>query len=320
MSSDRNYVKFDFNNIKLAHTWKQEIRDVKDILVEYISKNSYNIFKNEEKKDTLNFYAVTSKLTSLNQIYILIIFVSNESEFHSKYIGVLKDIYNVIKEKSNTKFDSISMWYQLTTSKKKPDENTEIVFIDGSTDICESIGDFKVYISPNSFTQSNYNAMIQLYDLIKNITSGKDGLSSDTIHYYGRGMTPMLLYIRNNFKKMYGYSSCEIAYNDGLKSLKENNVDNIDNIELICDREKEIFFENINKNGLESTIMISASRNGFRKIDKIPRVKRFIYIACNMESFLDEIKGIPITYEVLGEIDMFPGTAYKEIIFDIKRI
>ena len=162
--------------------------------------------------------------------------------------------------------------------------------------------------------------MIQLYDLIKNITSGKDGLLCDTIHYYGRGMTPMLLYIRNNFKKMYGYSSCEIAYNDGLKSLKENNVDNIDNIELICDREKEIFFENINKNGLESTIMISASRNGFRKIDKIPRVKRFIYIACNMESFLDEIKGIPITYDVLGEIDMFPGTAYKEIILDIKRV
>jgi hypothetical protein len=34
-------------------------------------------------------------------------------------------------------------------------------------------------------------------------------------------MTPMLLYIRNNFKKMYGYSSCEIAYNDGLKSFRQ---------------------------------------------------------------------------------------------------
>jgi hypothetical protein len=39
-----------------------------------------------------------------------------------------------------------------------------------------------------------------------------------------------------------------------------------------------------------------------------------------MESFLDEIKGIPITYEILAEIDMFPGTIYKEIIFEIKRI
>ena len=90
MSSDRNYVKFDFNNIKLANTWKKEISDVKDILIEYINKNSYNIFKDEIVNNTLNFYAVTSKLTSLNQIYILIIFVSNENNFHLKYINVLK--------------------------------------------------------------------------------------------------------------------------------------------------------------------------------------------------------------------------------------
>jgi 23S rRNA (uracil1939-C5)-methyltransferase len=313
MSSDRNYVKFDFNNIKLAYTWKPEICNVKDILLKYIEKNSYTIFKNEEKKDTLNFYAVTSKLTSLNQIYILIIFVSKDVDFHSKYIRVLKDLYNVLKD--NTKFDSISMWYQLTESKMKPNESVPIQYIDGSNDICESIGDFKVYISPNSFTQSNYNGMIQLYELIKNITLTNKG---DTIHYYGRGMTPMLLYIRNNFKKMYGYSSCEIAFNDGLKSLKENAIDNI---ELIYDKEKEKFFENIDTclGGENNLIMISASRNGFRKIHKINKFKRFIYIACNMESFLDEIKGIPITYEILGEVDMFPGTIYKEIIFDIKK-
>jgi len=315
MSTDRNYVKFDFNNIKLEHTWKQEIIDVKNILIEFIHKNSFNIFKNEEKKDTLNFYSVTTKLTSLNQIYILIIFVSNDINFHSNYIQVLKNLYNELLE--NTKFNSISFWYQLTTSKMKPNESVPIIHIDGFKDICESIGDFKVYISPNSFTQSNYNGMIQLYELIKKITSSCE--SNDTLHYYGRGMTPMLLYIRNNFKMMYGYSSCEIAYNDGLKSLKENKVENI---ELIYDKDKENFFKNIDTNvgGDDTTIMISASRNGFRKIDKINKFKRFIYIACNMESFLDEIKGMTITYEVLGEIDMFPGTIYKEIIFDIKKV
>jgi tRNA/tmRNA/rRNA uracil-C5-methylase (TrmA/RlmC/RlmD family) len=315
MSSDRNYVKFDFNNIKLAHTWKKEICIVKDILIEYINKNSYNIFKNEIVNDTLNFYAVTSKLTSLNQIYILIIFVSNENNFHLKYINVLKNLYTVLVEK--TKFDSISFWYQLTESKMKPNESVPIIHIDGFKDICESIGDFKVYISPNSFTQSNYNGMIELYELIKGITSNCG--SRDTVHYYGRGMTPMLLYIRNNFKKMYGYSSCEIAYNDGLKSLKMNSVDNI---ELIYDKEKEKFFQNINtsEGGENNIIMISASRNGFRKINKINKFKRFIYIACNIESFLDEIQGLSISYKVLGEIDMFPGTTFKEIIFDIKRI
>jgi hypothetical protein len=36
-----------------------------------------------------------------------------------------------------------------------------------------------------------------------------------------------------------------------------------------------------------------------------------------MKSFLKEIKDLPITFEILGEIDMFPGTEYKEIILDI---
>jgi hypothetical protein len=37
-----------------------------------------------------------------------------------------------------------------------------------------------------------------------------------------------------------------------------------------------------------------------------------------MKSFLDEIEGLPFTYKILGEIDMFPGTEHKEIIIEIK--
>ena len=227
------------------------------------------------------------------------------------YNDKLQNLYNYIK--NNTKFNSISFWYQNTNSKAKPRDNENILYINGPKDICENVMGYKIYISPNSFTQSNYNAMIKLYNIINNLTYIN---KTSILHYYGRGMTPISHVLHKNFDKIYGYSSCKISYDDGIKTINENNVNNI---ELILDKTKEIFFKNIEKDD-NSTIIISASRNGFKKLDKINKFKKFIYIACNMESFLEEIKGLPIKYDVIDEIDMFPGTKYKEIILNITLI
>ena len=316
MSVGRNYVKFDFNNIKLAHTWLPSIQNVKDILVEYIQENDFHIFNKICKPNTLNFYSVTSKLTSLNEIYILLIFVSSSQRigeekdtFHETYINTLNDLYKILK--IHTNFDNISLYYQLTSSKMKPNDSIPVNHINGPLDICENIMGYRIYISPNSFTQSNYDAMIQLYNMIDSIAKES---KIDILHYYGRGMTPISHVLRNNFKKIYGYSSCKISYDDGLKSIATNNVDNI---ELIYDKNKEKFFENINNDKNTTMIIISASRNGFRKLDYVKKFTRFIYIACNMKSFLEEIKDLSISYKILGEVDMFPGTEYKELVIDI---
>lgn len=307
---ERNYIKFDFDNIQLSETWDPKINDLKNLLVSYIHDNNYHIYNKKYNETTMNFYSMTAKLTSLNEIYILILFI-NDTNDYSKYDNNLQNLYNYIKE--NTKFNNISFWYQITDSKAKPRENENIFHINGPTDICENVMGYKIYISPNSFTQSNYNAMIKLYNIINNLTSIN---KTNILHYYGRGMTPISHVLHNNFDKIYGYSSCKISYDDGIKTINENKVDNI---ELIYDKTKEIFFKNVERDE-DSTIIISASRNGFKKLDKIKKFKKFIYIACNMESFLEEIKGLPIKYDVINEIDMFPGTKYKEIILNITLI
>ena len=309
-STGRNYVKFDFNNIKLADTWDLRIQHLKDLLVEYIQKNNHSIYSKQYHESILNFYAVTSKLTTLNEIYILLIFVYPYDDFE-KYNDILSDISKYLN--ANTKFSKISLWYQLTKSKMKPSENEKISYISGPIDICESIMDYRIYISPNSFTQSNYDAMIQLYQIIHKITNEN---KTDVLHYYGRGMTPISHVLKDNFKHIYGYSSCPISYNDGLKSVKDNGVTNI---ELIYDKNKEIFFDNLEKDD-NRTIIISASRNGFKKLDKIKNFTKLIYISCNMNSFLVEIEGLNIKYEILGEIDMFPGTEHKETILNLINI
>jgi hypothetical protein len=311
----RNYIKFDFDNIKLSHTWLPCIQDLKDILIEYIQTNDFHIYNKIYKPDTLNFYSVTSKLTSLNEIYILIIFVSQTIDtFHETNIQILKDLYNFIK--TRTKFDTISLYYQLTDSKMKPGDSVPIYHIDGPLDIAENIMDYRIFISPNSFTQSNYDSMIKLYTTLSDITSTSQ---TSVLHYYGRGMTPVCHILHSNFKTLYGYSSCKISYNDGIKSLDTNKLKNqkLSNIELLYDKSRQLFFENINKDE-EKTIIISASRNGFRQLDLVNKFNRLIYIACNMKSFLQEIKDLPLSYTVLGEIDMFPGTDYKEIIMDLR--
>ena len=151
------------------------------------------------------------------------------------YNDKLQNLYNYIK--NNTKFNSISFWYQNTNSKAKPRDNENILYINGPKDICENVMGYKIYISPNSFTQSNYNAMIKLYNIINNLTYIN---KTSILHYYGRGMTPISHVLHKNFDKIYGYSSCKISYDDGIKTINENNVNNI---ELILDKTKEIFFK-----------------------------------------------------------------------------
>ena len=126
----RNYVKFDFNNIKLADTWDLRIQHLKNLLVEYIKKNKHSIYSKQYLENVLNFYAVTSKLTVLNEIYILLIFVYPHDDFE-KYNDILLDISKYINE--NTKFSKISLWYQLTKSKMKPSENEKISYISGKS-------------------------------------------------------------------------------------------------------------------------------------------------------------------------------------------
>lgn len=311
LQTGRNYVKFDFNNIKLAHTWDNSIQSLKDILLDFIQSNNHHIYNKDFKESSLNFYSLTCKLTTINEIYILLILVEPSLTITNEQKINLEQLYNILKAK--TYFQNISFYYQLTPSSKKPLDEEPVNHVAGPIDVCENVFDYKIYISPNSFTQSNYSKMIELYTLINAQTQNSNN-KSDTLHYYGRGMSPICHVLHSNFKKLYGYSSCPISYADGLKSLKTNNLTNI---EFVYDSQRNHFFHNIDQDHENSVIIISASRNGFRQLDKITKFKRFIYIACNMESFHSEIKDLPIRYKIIGEIDMFPGTKYKEVIMDI---
>ena len=318
--SGRNYVKFDFNNIVLTDMWDKKIVKVKDLLSDFISTSDSAIFDKIYMPDKLNFYQATCKLTSLDEIYILLLFVNSENLVDESLVN---NLYNHLI--TNTTFCNLVLCYQITTSSTKP-KATDLIYFPSnnrSFQICESIEDsnekkYKIYISPNSFTQSNYSAMIQVYCLLNTLPK------TDSLHYYGRGMTPVLIYLNNNYKSLFGYCGCKIAYDDGIKTIEESKLSNV---HLILDKNREEFFENIKKDlykeSYTHSVIISASRNGFGELDKVIEICKplnkckLIYIACNMKSFLKEIKDLSISYKILGEVDMFPGTEYIETIIEI---
>lgn len=195
LQTGRNYVKFDFNNIKLAHTWDDSIQALKSILIDFIHSNSHHIYNKDYKESLLNFYALTCKLTTLNEIYVLLILVEPSLVLQQEQKKNLQQLYDIMKK--NTSFHNISFYYQLTASSKKPLDEEPIYHLAGPLDVCENVFDYKIYISPNSFTQSNYSKMIELYSLINEQTQNN---KSDTLHYYGRGMSPICHVLHKNFK------------------------------------------------------------------------------------------------------------------------
>jgi len=128
MNKGRNYVKFDFDNIKFTELWDLKIQNLKDVLLEYIKINNYYIYDKIYIDNILNFYAATVKLTSLNEIYILLLFVYPYEDF-DKYTCELNKLSDYVKE--NTRFDKISLCYQITKNKIKPSSDQNTYYISG---------------------------------------------------------------------------------------------------------------------------------------------------------------------------------------------
>ena len=50
LQTGRNYVKFDFNNIKLAHTWDDSIQSLKSLFLDFIHLENHHIYNKDYKE------------------------------------------------------------------------------------------------------------------------------------------------------------------------------------------------------------------------------------------------------------------------------
>ena len=188
--------------------------------------------------------------------------------------------------------------------------------IKGTGYIEEQINNYRYLISKESFFQINKKQTEKLYDLIlnkANLTEKENVLDL----YCGTGTIG--LYVAKNAKKVIGVELNKEAIEMANKNKALNNINNI---EFICDDAKNII-KNIKYN--PDLIILDPPRSGLYKgmIEDIIKFnsKRIIYVSCNPITLVRDLNILKETYNIIEvqPLDMFPNTFHCESIAVLER-
>ncbi|MGL4910780.1 MAG: 23S rRNA (uracil(1939)-C(5))-methyltransferase RlmD, partial [Cetobacterium sp.] len=188
------------------------------------------------------------------------------------------------------------------------------VLISGSESIKEDISGIHFNISPTSFFQINIEQTKRLYDLaISMFQNIQDKTIVDA--YAGTGTIGMIL--SRNAKKVYSIEIIEAAVKDGIKTAKENKIENV---EFLCGDVNKELGKLIKKESVDS-IILDPPRKGIDEesllnIAKVG-IKEIIYISCNPSTFardteILEREGYSLVR--VKPVDMFPQTSHIEVV------
>lgn len=190
--------------------------------------------------------------------------------------------------------------------------NDKLVY--GESNICNTIGDYKYIISPESFFQVNDNVCKKLYDKINMETKN----SKNVLDLYC-GTGTIGIYVSKN-KNVLGIEINESAIKDANKNKEINKIDNIN---FICGdsgkKSKNLDFK-------PDTIIIDPPRSGLDNItiNNILEMnpKKIIYVSCDPMTLVRDLKLLNNNYNIneITPFDMFPQTKHCESVVVLERI
>ncbi|MGL4988142.1 MAG: 23S rRNA (uracil(1939)-C(5))-methyltransferase RlmD [Cetobacterium sp.] len=169
-------------------------------------------------------------------------------------------------------------------------------------------------MSPTSFFQINIEQTKRLYDLaISMFHNIQDKTIVDA--YAGTGTIGMIL--SKNAKKVYSIEIIESAVKDGVKTAKENKIENV---EFLCGDVNKELGKLIKKESVDS-IILDPPRKGIDEesllnIAKVG-IKEIIYISCNPSTFARDIEILEregYSLVRVKPVDMFPQTSHIEVV------
>ena len=188
--------------------------------------------------------------------------------------------------------------------------------IKGTGYIEESINDYKYLISKESFFQINKKQTEKLYDLVLKYAhlTGKENVLD---LYCGTGTIG--LYVAKNAKKVIGVELNKEAIEMANKNKELNNIENI---EFICDDAKNII-KKLKYN--PDLIILDPPRSGLYKgmIEDILKFnsKKIIYVSCNPITLVRDLNQLKEKYNIIEvqPLDMFPNTYHVECVSVLTR-
>ncbi|MCQ4922300.1 23S rRNA (uracil(1939)-C(5))-methyltransferase RlmD [Tissierella carlieri] len=214
-----------------------------------------------------------------------------------------------------TKENVISIYQNINKLNSSITYGKEYIKLYGEDRLLDYIGDYKFYLSPNSFFQVNRTQAEVLYNkAIEYLNPDKD----DIIYDLYCGIGTISLYIASNAKKVYGIEIVKEAIEDA----KENAIlNNIDNTEFIVGKSEEIFPRLMKKGIKGNKIVLDPPRKGCEKevLEAIVNMcpERIVYVSCNSTTMARDAKYLVENgYKVdeVQPVDMFPYTSHVESI------
>lgn len=231
------------------------------------------------------------------------------------YKGFFKYVNELINMLTSENLITSFVW-SINATVTDVSYGSEIRFLWGKDHLSEKINEYKFYIHPNAFFQTNSYQTPKLVEIVKNFSSGGKVLLD---LYCGVGLFAISL--SPMYNEVYGIEVEENAVNSGNISLDWNGVSNV---EYSIGRVEDLItlYEDLDVD----TVVLDPPRPGVSKkvIKSLIRMKprEIIYVSCNPESMFRDISGLMSEYYIenhIQPIDMFPHTPHVEVIVKLVR-
>ena len=185
--------------------------------------------------------------------------------------------------------------------------NEKLVY--GKENIVASLGEFKFYVSKDSFFQVNTDVALKLYNKVLDYLDVSSGQSVLDL-YCGTGT--ISLFLSKYFEEVVGVEINEEAVKCAILNKELNNISNV---KFICgDVSKKV-------SGLMAEqIVVDPPRSGLTSagINDILRINpdRLVYVSCDPMTLARDLKLFKDNYEVkeVTLFDMFPWTYHVESV------
>lgn len=270
--------------------------------------NQYNIrpYDKKTKKGILRHIGI--RINRNNKAMVILVTGSDRLPNEKELIDML------IKE------NVISIYQNINKLNSSITYGKEYIKLYGEDRLLDYIGEYRFYLSPNSFFQINRTQAEVLYNkTMEYLNSDKD----DIIYDLYCGIGTISLYIASNARKVYGIEIVKEAIEDA----KENTLlNNIDNVEFIVGRSEEIFPRLMKKGIKGNKIVLDPPRKGCEKevLEAIVNMcpERIVYVSCNSTTMARDVKYLVengYKVEEVQPVDMFSHTAHVECVVGIRR-
>lgn len=284
------------------------INEVASYVFELIKKYKLVPY-NEDTKHGLVRHLIIRYGINTNEI--MIIFVTTNAKISKREL-IVKDI---IERYPNVK-TIVQNINEKESSAVLGDKNYKLY---GNGYIVDKLGELKFKISPLSFYQVN---PVQTKVLYSKAIEFAELTGDEIIYDLYSGIGTISLFASKHVKEVIGIESVKDAVKDAIQNAKLNNIGNA---KFLTGRVENVLPEMIKREKKADVIFVDPPRIGLDKnaIETLlsVRAKKIIYISCNPESLVQDLKKLKSQYKILKiqPVDMFPQTSHVETVVQLVR-